>query len=303
MIKRTIFLQSRSMVRLKRKQLEVVLTETNCVQTVPIEDIGIVLLEHPAITITHQALASLVDSKVAVITCNASYMPAGLLLPLEGHSTQTQRFFKQIEARKPMYKRLWQQTIRKKIENQASVLRRYGLPWNKLQRMARNVKSGDPDNVEAQAAALYWVHLFSDFDDDFSRDPEGEGPNIMLNYGYAVLRACVARALIGSGLLPFFGIHHRNKYNPFCLADDVMEPYRPFVDMAVRRYIDKTCECPKELATEEKRWLIETLQYDVKIDGQLRPLCIALQITTASLAKCFEGSAQRISYPSVPHET
>ena len=202
-------------------------------RTIPVEDIGVVVLDHRRITITSGALDALLENNCAVITCNAQGHPVGLLLPLSGNTLQSERFREQIASSLPLRKQLWQQTIKQKITNQATVLRSVtGNDEKCMQVWAEQVRSGDPDNIEARAAAHYWQHLFPELP-HFVRAREGEPPNNLLNYGYAILRAVVARALVGSGLLPTLGIHHHNRYNAYCLADDIMEPYRPYVDRLV----------------------------------------------------------------------
>ena len=194
-------------------------------RTIPVEDIGVVVLDHRRITITSGALDALLENNCAVITCNAQGHPVGLLLPLSGNTLQSERFREQIDSSLPLRKQLWQQTIKQKIANQAAVLRSVtGNDEKCMQVWAEQVRSGDPDNIEARAAAHYWQHLFPELP-HFVRSREGEPPNNLLNYGYAILRAVVARALVGSGLLPTLGIHHHNRYNAYCLADDIMEPY------------------------------------------------------------------------------
>ena len=198
--------------------------------TKPIEDIGIIVLDNKQITITSGVLEALLENNCSVITCNSKSMPVGLMLPLYGNTTQNERFRKQLDASLPLKKQLWQQTIQAKINNQASVLKDCMNEEVKCMRVwAADVRSGDPDNLEARAAAYYWKFLFAGID-CFTRDREGVSPNNLLNYGYAILRAVVARGLVISGLLPTLGIHHHNRYNAYCLADDIMEPYRPYVD-------------------------------------------------------------------------
>ena len=201
--------------------------------TKPIEDIGIVVLDCKQITTTQGLLEALLENNSAVITCDNRSMPVGLMLPLCGNSVQSERFRDQIDASLPLKKQLWQQTIKAKIRNQAAILTHWtSKETGCMRRWENDVKSGDPDNLEGRAAAYYWKTLFSDFDElkDFTRDRDGIYPNNLLNYGYAVLRAVVARALVSSGMLPTLGIHHHNRYNAYCLADDIMEPYRPYVD-------------------------------------------------------------------------
>ncbi len=244
-------------------------------------------------------IAELLENKVAVITCNDKRMPTGLLLPLHGNTIYNERFRYQLEASLPLRKQLWQQTIQRKIENQAKVLEMCtDVSYRNLQVMAREVKSGDSDNYEAQAAVYYWKNDFSDLP-GFVRSREGEPPNNILNYGYAILRAVVARALVVSGLLPVMGIHHHNRYNAYCLADDIMEPYRPFVDKLIIDIRSKM-NIPEELTNDIKRELLAIPVLDVKIEGKRSPLMMAVAQTTASLAKCFIGEIRKIAFPVFP---
>ena len=224
-------------------------------------------------------------------------MPVGLMLPLDGNTTQTERFRNQIDASIPLKKQLWQQTIQAKIENQAYVLaKNTDCIVKNMQVWAADVKSGDPDNYEARAAVYYWANIFPQIK-DFTRNREGVPPNNLLNYGYAILRAIVARALVASGLLPTLGIHHRSKYNAYCLADDIMEPYRPFVDTVVYDIVANGSPYD-ELTQEIKKKLLKIPVLDVIISGERSPLMIAVGQTTASLYKCFSGECRKIKYPS-----
>ena len=264
--------------------------------TKPIEDIAVIVLDNKQITITQGVLEALLENNCAVITCDGRSMPVGLMLPLYGNTTQNERFRDQLDASLPLKKQLWQQTIQAKINNQASVLKNCMDEEVKCMRIwATNVRSGDPDNLEARAAAYYWKSLFSDVD-SFTREREGIPPNNLLNYGYAILRAVVARGLVISGLLPTLGIHHHNRYNAYCLADDIMEPYRPYVDELVFSLIQeygKNAELTKEMKTR----LLTVPTLEVIIGGKRSPLMVAVGQTTASLYKCFNGELRRISYP------
>lgn len=308
MIKRTLYFGNPAYLSVKLAQLEVRLPEveanpelpesfkTSAVKRIPIEDIGVVVLDNRRITITQAALAALLDNQVAVVSCDDRRMPAGLMLPLAGNTTQTERFRHQIDASLPLKKQLWQQTVQAKILNQSSVLyRRRGLDCGNMEAWAKQVRSGDGDNLEGRAAAFYWQQLFGHIE-GFRRDREGVAPNNLLNYGYAVLRAVVARALVGSGLLPTLGIHHHNRYNAYCLADDVMEPYRPYVDLLVADLVDGGADC-SALTTEIKSRLLSVPVLDVVIDGRRSPLMIGVGMTTASLYKCFSGESRKIAYP------
>lgn len=267
-------------------------------RTIPIEDIGVVILDNRRITITSGVMEALLENNCAVITCNQKSMPVGLLLPLCGNTTQNERFRSQLEASLPLRKQLWQQTIKQKILNQEHVLRINTAQETKCMRVWSNdVRSGDSDNLEARAAAYYWKNVFTTYP-NFVRDREGTPPNNLLNYGYAILRAIIARALVGSGLLPTLGIHHHNRYNAYCLADDIMEPYRPYVDQLVLDIIQCNLEI-SDITRDLKMQLLGIPMLDVVINGKRSPLMIAAQQTTASLAKCFAGECKRISYPEM----
>ena len=267
-------------------------------RTIPIEDIGVVILDNRRITITSGAMEALLENNCAVITCNQKSMPVGLLLPLCGNTTQNERFRSQLEASLPLRKQLWQQTIKQKILNQEHVLRiNTAQETNCMRVWSNDVRSGDPDNLEARAAAYYWKNVFTTYP-NFVRDREGTPPNNLLNYGYAILRAIIARALVGSGLLPTLGIHHHNRYNAYCLADDIMEPYRPYVDQLVLDIIQCNLEI-SDITRDLKMQLLGIPMLDVVINGKRSPLMIAAQQTTASLARCFAGESKRISYPEM----
>jgi CRISPR-associated protein Cas1 len=260
---------------------------------VPIEDIGVVVLDNRQITITQGALEALLENNSAVITCDSHRMPVGLMLPLCGNTTQNERFREQLDASVPLQKQLWQQTVQAKIRNQAAVLKACrGAEVRNLLKWVDEVRSGDADNLEARAAAYYWPNLFA----KFKRDREGEPPNNLLNYGYAILRAVVARGLVSSGLLPTLGIHHHNRYNAYCLADDIMEPYRPCVDQLVVGLFDSGVT---DLDKAAKTRLLSLPVTDVTIGGQRSPLMIAVGLTTSSLYKCFSGESRKILYPEM----
>lgn len=267
-------------------------------RTIPIEDIGVVVLDNRRITITTGAMEALLGNNCAIITCDSTNLPVGLMLPLSGNTTQSERFRNQIDASLPLKKQLWQQTIRQKILNQATVLNKNtGAIVKNMQVWANEVKSGDPDNLEARTAAYYWRNIFPSLP-NFVRGREGDPPNNLLNYGYAILRACVARGLVGSGLLPTLGIHHHNRYNAYCLADDIMEPYRPFVDDLVINIMQEYPDY-SELTQSIKTALLMIPSLDVMLDGKRSPLMIAVGQTTASLAKCFNGELRKIAYPEL----
>jgi len=264
--------------------------------TKPVEDIGLVVLDNKQITITSGLLEALLENNSAVVTCDSKSMPVGLFLPLYGNTTQNERFRFQIDASEPLKKQLWQQTIKAKIFNQSAVLEICLKEKHKcMTQWMNDVRSGDPDNLEARAAAYYWKTLFQDIP-NFTRDREGVCPNNLLNFGYAILRAVVARALVGSGLLPTLGIHHHNKYNAYCLADDIMEPYRPYVDELVYSLVRKLGH-NIELTKEVKAQLLTVPTLEVVISGKRSPLMVAVGLTTASLFKCFNGELRKVAYP------
>lgn len=296
MIKRTLFFGNPAYLSTKNEQLVVNFPEEGKDEaTIPIEDLGYVVLEDPQITITNGLLMKLVQNKTAVITCDKQHLPCSLLQPLVGHSEQTERMRYQLNASVPLKKNLWQQTIEAKIENQASHLLKREKNALKLKRWAKEVKSGDNGNHEAIAAAYYFQSLFEDVE-NFSRNQKGVPPNNLLNYGYAILRAITARALVSSGMLPSVGIWHKNKYNAFCLADDIMEPYRIYVDAIVYE-ITETGGNISELTTNLKAQLLTIPAMDVLLDGKWSPLMNAMSRTTNSLYECFAGSSRKILYP------
>jgi CRISPR-associated protein Cas1 len=310
MIKKTLYFGNPVYLSLRNAQLVIKLPEVvkneslpsafkeQTEVTKPVEDIGVVVLDNKQITITSGVLEALLENNSAVITCDSKSMPVGLMLPLYGNTTQNERFRQQLEASLPLKKQLWQQTIRAKIENQATALRKcIGEEMKCMRIWAADIKSGDSDNLEARAAAFYWKNLFSDID-GFTREREGIPPNNLLNYGYAILRAVVARALVTSGLLPTLGIHHHNRYNAYCLADDIMEPYRPYVDELVFGIVRSGMRY-EELTKELKIQLLGIPTLEVRIDGKRSPLMVAVSQTTASLYKCFSGEVRRIAYPEM----
>lgn len=296
MIKRTLYFGNPAYLHKNLMQLKVINPDDNSeLGSVPLEDIGVVLLDHPQITLTHALMAALLERNVALISCDEKHLPVGLMLPLDGNTIQTERFRSQIDASEPLKKNLWAQTVKAKIENQAKVLQLAGIDNKRLLALLPLIQSGDPDNVEGRAASVYWKLLFEDL--PFVRDRFGLMPNAHLNYGYAILRAIVARALVGSGLLPTLGIHHSNKYNAYCLADDVMEPYRPFVDWMVYNMLQNGEITGDDISKEHKVKLLSIATVDVQIDGKKSPLMVGLPRTTNSLVECFDGSRRKIIYP------
>lgn len=296
MIKRTIVFGNPAYLSSRNDQLIVKFPDKNTPdKTIPIEDLGYIVLENQQITLTNGLLMKLVQNKTAVITCDQQHLPCSMLQPLVGHSEQTERMRDQLNASVPLKKQLWQQTVVAKVENQAGHLMRYARNALKLQRWSKEVKSGDSSNIEAYAAAYYFQTLFDQIA-DFSRNRKGVAPNNLLNYGYAILRAVTARALVSSGMIPSVGIFHRNKYNAFCLADDIMEPYRPIVDSVVFDLVETGCQI-EELNSGLKIALLEIPAMDVVIDGKQSPLMVAMSRTTNSLYDCFAGVSRKILYP------
>jgi len=309
MIKKTLYFGNPAYLSLRNAQLIIRLPEVVDNNTLPeyfkqvsevskpIEDIGVIVLDHKQITITSGVLEAFLENNCAVLTCDSKSMPVGLLLPLHGNTIQNERFRQQLDASLPLSKQLWQQTVKAKIENQAAVLKECTGEEMKCMRVwAANVRSGDPDNQEARAAAYYWKNLFRI--EGFTRDRDGIPPNNLLNYGYAILRAVVARGLVASGLLPTLGIHHHNRYNAYCLADDIMEPYRPYVDRLVYDMVKQGANYA-ELTKDLKVWLLTIPTLETTIAGKRSPLMVAVGQTTASLYKCFSGELRKISYPEI----
>lgn len=294
MVKRTLYFGNPAYLKTKTEQLVIESAERSEPITIPIEDIGLVIVDHAQVTMTSGLMAKLLENNVAFVTCDASHHPTGLMLNLDGHTLQSKIFAAQMEASLPVKKQLWQQTIEAKIYNQAALLKHQGKENKLMLNYAANVKSGDSENHEAKAAGFYWKNLFPPIM-EFRRERFGMPPNNMLNYGYAILRAVVARSLVGSGLLPTLGIFHKNQYNAYCLADDIMEPYRPFVDKMVLTMVNPL-EPVFDLTTDHKKELLKVPAMDVFMNGEKSPLMVAVQRTTASLAKCFEGKAKRVLY-------
>ena len=318
MIKRTLYFGNNAYLHTKDGQLVVDFADKDKLQAkVPIEDIGIVILDAFQLTISQTLITRLLHNNTALITCDERHMPQGLMLNLDGNTIQQERFNYQVKASLPLKKQLWQQTIKAKIENQRALLLKIeesndsfqAKPsmLKKLENMqywANSVRSGDPDNYEARAAAFYWKTIFADIINEFKRGRFEIEPNNLLNYGYAILRGTAARSLVASGLMPTLGIHHHNKYNAYALADDIMEPYRPYVDNVVRNLVEKYyspqwVENGFDLNPQIKKELLQIPAMDVIIDGEKSPLMIAMQRTTASLYYCFAGDSRKILYPVI----
>jgi CRISPR-associated protein Cas1 len=298
MIKRIVEISSaRTHLSISYNQL-VIKEEGKQVGSIPCEDIGVLLVDHQGTSYTHCVFTELLRCGAAVVLCGGNHHPSGMLLPIESNSIQTERFRQQIEAKEPVKKRLWKQIVRAKIKHQAKLAGKDSDVYKALMALRERVRSGDPENVEAQASRKFWPVYMQDLIASFRRDIDGAPPNNLLNYGYMVMRAAVARALCSAGLLPSLGIHHRNRYNAFCLADDLLEPFRGFVEAKVR----EICEgegVPDELEQPVKGGLLEVLYEPVVIGGFKGPLMVGLHRTMASLERCFAGEQEFIDLPKI----
>ncbi len=292
MLKKTILVERKTKINCKHLQLK--LTNENREASIPIEDIGFIVIDNPEVYISMTAMNLMVDNNCAVIICNTSHLPNGMFLNLNSHHIQQEIFKQQINASKPLKKQLWQQTVREKITNQGLLLKVITKKKNNFEFLAEKTNSGDSTNMEAVAASFYWKSFF---EIDFKRERFGNYPNNFLNYGYAILRAATARALSGSGLLNTLGIHHKSKYNAFALADDIMEPFRPIVDESVHFIMQNYDE--QELNTVIKSELLEILTRTVYFKDEKSPLMVALQKTASSLQQCYTGKRKNIKYPKL----
>ncbi len=296
MITRSIYIGNPAYLKLKDEQMYIMEPYSGAMKgKVPVEDLGLLMLDHFQITISHQLIQKMMGNNVVIVSCDAHHLPHGIMLPLYGHTQHSDRVRGQMDASEPLKKQLWKQTVECKIENQKQVLIRLGNYYEPMLNYQNNVKSGDVTNMEGIAAQHYWKYLISL---DFLRQRFGEAPNPFFNFGYAVLRSIVARAIVETGLLPVLGIFHKNKYNPYCLADDLMEPYRPFVDLLVMDWLTKNPDTD-ELSKEFKAHLLRIATTDVLIEGHRRPLMIAIKTTVTSLHKCYTGEKRVIAYPEI----
>ncbi|HOE11646.1 MAG TPA: type II CRISPR-associated endonuclease Cas1 [bacterium] len=299
MIKQTIEISSKpTHLRVRNGQLQIEQREDESKTTasVPCEDIGILVVDQVQTTYTHSALTTLAESGAIVLVCGQDHLPVGMLLPLAEHTEVVWRIAEQIDISKPLQKQLWRQLVQAKIRAQAKNLPENTPQRTRLLNLAQRVRSGDPSNMEAQAAKVYWSAWLEE-NHPFRRDPDGKDPlNSLLNYGYAVLRAAVARAVVCAGLLPAIGLHHANRSNAFCLADDLMEPLRPLVDARVRSLYGSGC---REIDPAAKQELLGILtQKASSKDGATGPLMVSLQRMVASLVHCFEGNEKEIDIPT-----
>nr|WP_315252726.1 type II CRISPR-associated endonuclease Cas1 [uncultured Flavobacterium sp.] len=296
MIKRTILIENKS--SLSTKNLQLVIKSEIRENSIPIEDIGFLVLDHPEIYLSIPAMNLIIENNSAIIICSNNHLPNGMFLNLNSHHIQQEIFKNQIEASVPLKKQLWQQTIVEKITNQGLLLAKITQKKNAFDFLASKVLSGDTTNMEGVAAQQYWKCFF---ELDFKRERFGDYPNNFLNYGYAILRAATARALSGSGLLNTLGIHHKSKYNAFALADDIMEPFRPIVDEKVYQIMQRYDE--QELNTLLKSELLQILTRTVYFKEEKSPLMVGLQKTASSLQQCFTGQRKKIKYPKLWNST
>ncbi|RTY68245.1 type II CRISPR-associated endonuclease Cas1 [Flavobacterium sp. RSP49] len=297
MIKRTILIENKSSITTKNQQL--ILKSEIRESTIPIEDIGFLVLDHAEIYLSIPAMNLIVENNTAIIICGSNHLPNGMLLNLNSHHIQQEIFKNQIEASIPLKKQLWQQTIIEKIKNQGELLAKITENKNTFEFLASKVLSGDTTNMEGVAAQQYWKNfpLPNHAKNGIKRERYGDYPNNFLNYGYAILRAATARALSGSGLLNTLGIHHKSKYNAFALADDIMEPFRPIVDEKVFDIMNRYQE--QELNTAIKAELLQMLTQTVYFKEEKSPLMVGLQKTASSLQHCFTGHRKKIKYPKL----
>lgn len=297
MLKKTILIESKSSVKIKNQQL--VLKSEVRESTIPIEDIGFLVLDHPEIYLSIPAMNFLIENNTSIIICGTNHLPNGLFMNLNSHHIQQEIFKNQILASVPLKKQLWLQTIVEKIRNQGMLLEKITKSTNSFEFLAGKVLSGDTSNMEGVAAQSYWKHfpIPTLEQGGIKRERYGAYPNNFLNYGYAILRAATARALSGSGLLNTLGIHHKSKYNAFALADDIMEPFRAVVDEKVFEIMQHYEE--QELNTAIKSELLQILTRTVYFKDEKSPLMIALQKTASSLQQCFSGDRKKIKYPKL----
>ncbi len=259
---------------------------------VPLEDLGVLVLDCPTTTYTHSVLTEALAAGAVVIPCGREHLPRGLFLPQE-NALQTQRLLQQAAAPLPLKKRLWKQIVQAKIRHQAGALPEGSPARRKLAALVSTVRSGDPANVEAHASRRYWPALFGK---TFRRRPDGPPPNGLLNYGYMALRACVARSICAAGLHPALGLHHHNRANPFCLADDLLEPLRPLVDRRVHALLQGGLTT---IEREAKTQLLALMAETIEVAGARGPLMVALARTAASLVRCYAGEQKKLDLPKL----
>jgi len=288
---------SQSKTRLSVRNSQLVVEGPEGERAIPCEDVGLLVVDHPGTVYTHGVFTALVEAGAAVVLCGRDHLPGGMFLPVSGHSVQTQRWAEQLAAKEPVKKQMWRQLVQAKIRHQAKVLGYESETGKQLLEMAKEVRSGDAGNLESQASRKYWPAYLSGV--NFRRRRDGAAPNGMLNYGYTVVRSAIARALCGAGLLVSLGVHHRNKYNAFCLADDVLEPFRGYVDAAVLEIWEEKSEEEEEVTQEVKARLLSVLYQSVTIGGFTGPLMVGLHRTAASAVRCFTGEQKEMDLPEL----
>lgn len=261
---------------------------------VPLDDIAAIIIAVPGCSVSTNLLDSLAQRNVPIVTCGKNYMPTSWTLPVQGHGRQFSVMRAQMNLSEPKRKRAWQAIIRAKINGQAEVLARAGRPNMRLKRLAEKVRSGDPENCEAQAARAYWQTLFGS---DFRRDREAPGANTMLNYAYAIARACVARGVVSAGLHPSISLHHKNPQNPMNLVDDMIEPFRPIVDLFLW---EKSLITVDTLDRKTKTKLAGLTALAVPMAGEDSPFSLAATHACRSLANYCLGEADEILFPTLP---
>ena len=300
MIKRTIDISEPAYLHLKHQQL-LIDKKGETIAQIPIEDLGVVILQNSAIVITQAVIIACQKNNVVMVFCDERHLPYSILLPIsEGNNLHSKILQQQLLLTLPTKKRLWQQIVKQKLTEQANTLKALDKTYAPLERLSENVKAGDPDNLEAQAAQVYWKLLFGN---EFRRDVELDGINSLLNYGYSIMRAMVARAIVGSGLHPTIGLNHHNQYNSLCLADDLMEPFRPWVDLKIYQMIKSNPEL--QVNKETKVPLLNLLSETVICKHQEMPLMVACHYLTANLKRAYKDSSVVLIYPkiAIQHQT
>ncbi|MCK6604015.1 MAG: type II CRISPR-associated endonuclease Cas1 [Ignavibacteriaceae bacterium] len=263
---------------------------------IPLQDSGTIIIDNHSVTLSVAFLQKCAEYNIALVVCGKTHLPASMLMHLHCNQLQTERFNFQIKASQPLRKQIWKQLIQAKIRNQALLLKATGRKYGKVYKLISKVTSGDSFNAEGQAAKIYWQELFSDI--EFTREREGNCPNNYLNFGYTILRSATARALTGAGLMATIGIKHKNRYNDFPLADDVMEPYRPFTDRSVLECIKKF-GMMDDLTKEVRAHLIQSVYDDVIIGDERTPLSLAISQTAVSLSEVFSGKKKILKLPEL----
>jgi CRISP-associated protein Cas1 len=294
MIKRILEVSSSgTYLSIKHQQLVLKLA-TGETHSASCEDIGALIIDNPAVTFSTAVVNSITEAGGCIVVCGKNHLPTTLMLPIEANTLQGERFRRQSDISKPLCKKLWAKIIVSKIQQQAIMLESIGKNSAVLVSLAKRVRSGDPANIEAQAARHYWKPLLGS---GFSRHREGKPPNNLLNYGYTVLRAIVARAICGTGLHPTLGLHHKNKYNAFALADDLMEPYRPLVDQSVLEYLSQN-DLTEDINRDCKAKLLGMLHRQLYFDGKKEVVQIAIQHTAESLSKSIMSNRDYLKLPN-----